>query len=82
MRTTVIVDGVPTDVPDYAKVQGIFVGVVAAFVICISIVGPEQHGAHFERAKAAFEEGAGEHAERSYKERSVKADDGAGTEKV
>ncbi|KAJ7846680.1 hypothetical protein B0H14DRAFT_3867631 [Mycena olivaceomarginata] len=28
-------------VPDYAKVQGIFIGVVAAFVLFITIMGPE-----------------------------------------
>ncbi|KAJ3510375.1 hypothetical protein NLJ89_g4715 [Agrocybe chaxingu] len=58
LRTTIIQDGVPTDVPDYALVQGIFIGVVAAFVIFITIVGPENHGSHFEQHKAAFEEGA------------------------
>ena len=29
------------DVPDYAKVQGILIGVVAAFVLVVTIVGPE-----------------------------------------
>ncbi|KAF8632045.1 hypothetical protein AX15_002086 [Amanita polypyramis BW_CC] len=46
-------------VPDYAKVQGIFIGVIAAYVIIITILGPENHGSHFEQHKAAFEEGAG-----------------------
>ncbi len=59
IRTTIIVDGVPTDVPDYAKVQGIFIGVIVVAVILIVLIGPEQYGAHFERYKAAFEEGAG-----------------------
>ena len=36
-----IKNGVQTAVPGYAKVQGIFIGVVAAFVILITIVGPE-----------------------------------------
>ncbi|EAU81051.1 carboxylic acid transporter [Coprinopsis cinerea okayama7 len=58
MKTTIIKDGVPTVVPDYAKVQGIFIGVIAAFVIFITIIGPENHGSHFEKSKAAFEEGA------------------------
>ena len=49
--------------PDYATVQGILVGVVAGFVILCTIVGPEHHGSHFEKAKAAFEEGAGEDQE-------------------
>ena len=55
--------------------QGIFIGVVAAFVICITIVGPEcvylfgspecvtrNHASHFEQHKTAFQEGAGHHA--------------------
>lgn len=29
------------DVPDYAKVQGIFLGVVAAYLIVVTIFGPE-----------------------------------------
>jgi hypothetical protein len=28
-------------VPDYAKVQGILIGVVAAFLIIITLIGPE-----------------------------------------
>ena len=59
LKTTIIKNGEPTIVPDYAKVQGIFIGCVAAFVIFITIIGPENHGSHFEKAKAAFEEGAG-----------------------
>ena len=45
--------------PDYAKVQGILIGVVAAYVVVLTIIGPENHGSHFENAKTAFEEGAG-----------------------
>lgn len=37
MRTTVR----GQDVPDYAKVQGIFLGVVAAYLIVVTIFGPE-----------------------------------------
>lgn len=59
LRTTIIVDGKKKDVPDYATVQGIFIGVVAAYLIVITIIGPENHAAHFESAKTAFEEGAG-----------------------
>ncbi|KIM49920.1 hypothetical protein M413DRAFT_408326 [Hebeloma cylindrosporum] len=58
LRTTVIKDGVAKNVPDYATVQGILIGVVAAFVVVVTIVGPENHGSHFEKAKTAFEEGA------------------------
>lgn len=37
------------DLPDYAKVQGILIGVVAAFVIFMALIGPEQHGRGFEQ---------------------------------
>jgi len=57
LHTTIIENGVPTIVPDYATVQGIFIGVVAAFVILMTIIGPEHHGSHFEQHKAAFEDG-------------------------
>lgn len=58
LRTTLLVDGEWKDIPDYATVQGIFIGCVAAFVLFITIVGPENHGSHFEQHKPAFEEGA------------------------
>ncbi|KAF9222892.1 carboxylic acid transporter protein [Gyrodon lividus] len=59
LRTTIIKDGVPTNVADYATVQGILIGVVAAFVLVVTIVGPENHSSHFEKHKTAFEEGGG-----------------------
>jgi SHS family lactate transporter-like MFS transporter len=59
MKTTIIKDGKPTIVPDYAKVQGMLLGVIALFVIFITVVGPENHGSQFENAKTAFEEGGG-----------------------
>ncbi|KAL0961273.1 hypothetical protein HGRIS_006235 [Hohenbuehelia grisea] len=59
LRTTIIKDGQPTDVPDYATVQGILIGVVAAFVLIVTILGPENHGLHFEKHRTAFEEGGG-----------------------
>ncbi|KAI0059594.1 MFS general substrate transporter [Artomyces pyxidatus] len=59
LKTTLIVDGKPTIVPDYATVQGILIGVVAAFVLFITIIGPEKHGLRFEKHKVAFEEGGG-----------------------
>lgn len=52
-------NGQPKIVSDYATVQGILIGVVAAFVLVITIIGPENYGSHFEKHKAAFEEGAG-----------------------
>ncbi|KAK7032643.1 hypothetical protein VNI00_012908 [Paramarasmius palmivorus] len=47
------------DVPDYATVQGILIGVVAAYILIVTILGPENHGSQFEKHKAAFEEGGG-----------------------
>lgn len=52
-------DGVTKNVPDYATVQGILIGVVAAYLIIVTILGPENHGTHFESAKTAFEGGTG-----------------------
>ncbi|KAJ7584088.1 MFS general substrate transporter [Mycena floridula] len=51
-------DGSIKVVADFAKVQGIFIGVVLGYFIIVTLVGPENHGSHFERHKAAFEEGA------------------------
>ncbi|PIL22781.1 MFS general substrate transporter [Ganoderma sinense ZZ0214-1] len=48
-----------TVVSDYATVQGILIGVVAAFILVVTIVGPENYGSHFEKHKTAFEEGGG-----------------------
>ncbi|CUA74600.1 Carboxylic acid transporter protein homolog [Saccharomyces cerevisiae S288c] [Rhizoctonia solani] len=47
------------NVPDYAKVQGIFLGCVAAYLVVVTIFGPEHHGSEFEKHKTAFEEGGG-----------------------
>lgn len=41
LRTTIDENGVPTNVPNYAEVQGILIGVVAAFVLVVTILGPE-----------------------------------------
>ncbi|KAF8965854.1 MFS general substrate transporter [Flammula alnicola] len=41
LKTTIIVNGKPKIVPDYATVQGILIGVVSAFVLFITIIGPE-----------------------------------------
>ncbi|KAJ7761153.1 hypothetical protein B0H14DRAFT_3595084 [Mycena olivaceomarginata] len=46
-------------VPDYGKVQEILISVVAVFVIFITVIGPENHGSHFEKHCAAFDEGGG-----------------------
>ncbi|KAF9503768.1 hypothetical protein BS47DRAFT_1378376 [Hydnum rufescens UP504] len=55
------------NVPDYAKVQGILLGTVAAFTFVITFIGPtcpshffpRKHGFHFEEYALAFEEGGG-----------------------
>ncbi|THU85283.1 carboxylic acid transporter protein [Dendrothele bispora CBS 962.96] len=49
-----------TTIPDYGTVQGILVGVLAAFVLIVALLGPENHGSHFEKHKAAFEKEGGE----------------------
>lgn len=59
LKITVVQNGVVKQVPDYAKVQGILIGVVAAFVFVLTLIGPENHGSHFENHKTAFEEGGG-----------------------
>jgi len=41
MKITIIKNGKPQVVPDYAKVQGILLGAIATFVIFITIIGPE-----------------------------------------
>jgi len=41
MKTTIIKNGTATVVPDYARVQGILIGTVAAYIILLAIVGPE-----------------------------------------
>ena len=59
LRTTVTLNGATKQVPDYATVQGILIGVVASFILIVTILGPEAHGAHFEKHRTAFEEGGG-----------------------
>ena len=44
--------------PNYALIQGVFIGTVAAYVIVLAFIGPENHGSHFERGKTAFQAGA------------------------
>jgi len=41
LKTTIIKNGKPTVVPDYAKVQGMLLGGIATFVIFITVIGPE-----------------------------------------
>ena len=48
----------PQNVPNYALIQGIFIGSAAAYTIILTLIGPENHGSHFERGKTAFQAGA------------------------
>jgi MFS transporter, SHS family, lactate transporter len=41
LKTTIIKAGKRTVVPDYATVQGILIGTVAAYIIVLVIIGPE-----------------------------------------
>ena len=58
LRTTIQGPNGPKDVPNYALIQGIFIGCVAAYTIVLALIGPENHGSHFERGKTAFQVGA------------------------
>ncbi|KAG1716072.1 hypothetical protein ID866_1098 [Astraeus odoratus] len=60
IRTTLTKNGQTSNVADYATVQGILIGVVAAYVVIVTILGPENHSSHFEKHKTAFEEGGGQ----------------------
>jgi len=57
-RTTIQTPTGPRDVPNYALIQGIFIGAVAAYLLFFTLIGPENHGSHFERGKTAFQAGA------------------------
>ena len=57
-RTTIQTPNGPEDVPNYALVQGIFIGVIVAYLVVLALIGPENHGSHFERGKTAFQAGA------------------------
>ncbi|TNY18325.1 carboxylic acid transporter [Rhodotorula diobovata] len=45
--------------PDYGRVGAILICVIAGAIIICCLVGAEQHGSHFEKGKAAFEDGGG-----------------------
>jgi len=58
LHTTIVENGKPMVVQDYAKVQGIFIGCIVVYTLALTIIGPENHGSRFEKHKAAYEEGA------------------------
>lgn len=39
--------------------QGILIGVVIAWTLFFTLIGPEAHGSHFEEAAVAYQAGAG-----------------------
>ncbi|GAA5820011.1 hypothetical protein JCM11251_005447 [Rhodosporidiobolus azoricus] len=47
------------DKPNYGLIGTILISVVAGWLIGCCLIGAEQHGSHFEKGKAAFEEGGG-----------------------
>lgn len=55
IKTTIETSNGPQVVPDYALIQGIFIGCVSAYVIILALIGPENHGSHFENSKTAIE---------------------------
>ena len=57
--------------PDYALVQGVFIGCVAVYVIVLALVGPENHGSHFENSKTAFEAGTSKENVGSTREQEI-----------
>jgi len=57
-RTTIQGPNGPQDAPNYALIQGIFIGCVSVYVIFLALIGPENHGSHFEKGKTAFQAGA------------------------
>jgi len=57
-RTTIQTPTGPKDVPNYALIQGAFIGAVATYLLFFTLIGPENHGSHFERGKTAFQAGA------------------------
>lgn len=56
----------PNGKPDYAKILGILIGAVIAWMIVCVFLGPEADGAHFEQAHVAFQDGAGEARQKDF----------------
>jgi SHS family lactate transporter-like MFS transporter len=82
MKTTIVVDGVRKVVPDYARVQGILIGTVAAYIIFLTIIGPENHGSNFEEQGLAFEIGLDDNTPDRDTETDEKLGDTSSHEKV
>lgn len=47
------------DLPDYATIFGILLGVIIAWLLIWTFLGPDADGALFEQAKIATQDGAG-----------------------
>lgn len=48
------------DLPDYATIFGILLGVIIAWILTWTLLGPDADGALFEEAKIATQSGAGD----------------------
>lgn len=53
-------------------IQGVFIGCVSAYVIILALIGPENHGSHFENSKPAFEAGASKEDVSSPREHEIR----------
>lgn len=74
-----------TTTPDYATIQGIFIGCVSAWILLMTLLGPDADGSHFENAKVAYQSGAGgqrtaELVDGAEKHHSHHVEDGRGSE--
>ncbi|KAG9309857.1 carboxylic acid transporter protein [Chiua virens] len=80
LRTYITVNGIVKNVPDYATVQGIFIGTVAAYVVLMTLFGPEHHSSHFEKHKTAFEEGGGQDSAIVHDDDEIREEDEKGSD--
>ena len=71
VMTTINTPSGPKVVPDYALIQGVFIGCVSTYVIVLALIGPENHGRHFENSKAAFQADASREDVGSARERDI-----------
>ncbi|KAL8278083.1 hypothetical protein RQP46_009543 [Phenoliferia psychrophenolica] len=70
----------PKGLPNYGLVSIILIGVVSGFIIIMTILGREDHSAHFETGKAAFEVNAG-YDEEVHRDTASDAEKGSHSEK-
>ncbi len=51
LKTTIIEDGKPMVVQDYAKVQAIFIGCIVAYTLVLIVMGPEYETLYLQSTK-------------------------------